>query len=105
MLSAGASERHHQVVEAALLVAINAGFHHFDCARQKFAHARLLFQVLNHWGIFTGEWFKAFFTAGVRQGTRIKDKAATVSGFILWRAALMKGKTEDPQDQLVRDCI
>src|SRR5262249_40115368 len=99
------SERSHQIVEAALLVAPGAVFHQFYCARQKLAHAGLVFQVFDHWRIFARQLLKAFFASRIRQSTCIKDKATTVSSLVFWRPALMEGKTEDSQDQIACCCI
>src|SRR6266478_686641 len=64
-------------------------------------HAFLLIEVVDDRSFFAGEGFEALFAAGIREAAAIEDEAAAISRFVL-RQALVKRKTENPHDEIVR---
>src|SRR6266446_5980816 len=76
MLAAGAAERNHQIFEAALLI-----------------------EIVDHRGVFAGESLEALFASRIREAAAIENEPAPISRFI-FRRILVKGKTENPNDQV-----
>src|SRR5262245_16119262 len=83
MLSARAAERHHQVLEAAVLVPADACVHKSHDVSKKLVHCFVLDEVVDDRRVFSSESFKSLFAAGIRQPSRIEHEAAAVSAFIL----------------------
>jgi len=52
VLAAGAAERDHQILEAALLISADAGIHERQDAGEKLMHALLLLEIFDHRGVF-----------------------------------------------------
>jgi len=100
VLAAGAAEGDHEVFEAALLVSAHSGIHEREDAGEELVDTFLLLEVLDDGGVFAGEGFEAFFAAGVGEAAAVENKAAAVAGFVFWQA-LMEGKTEDADDEIV----
>src|SRR5882724_4215400 len=99
MLAAGAAERNHQILEAALLIAIDARIHQRQDAGEKLMHAFLLIEIVDHRGVFAGESLEALFASRIREAAAIENEPAAISRFI-FRQILVKGKTENPNDQV-----
>ena len=51
--------------------------------------------------VFAGERLEAFFAAGIRQAAAVKNEAAAVAAFVLWKAAV-KRKAVDADGEIVR---
>src|SRR5258708_10037484 len=64
-------------------------------------HACLLIEVVDDRGVFAGESLEALFAAGIGEAAAIEDEAAAISRFV-FRQALVKRKTENPYDEVVR---
>src|SRR5229473_5892330 len=99
MLAAGAAERNHQIFEAALLIVVDARIHQRQDASEKLMHAFLLIEIVDDRGIFTRESLKALFASRIREAPAIEDEPAAISRLI-FRQVLVKGKTENPDDQV-----
>src|SRR6266850_1752993 len=99
MLSAGAAERNHQILEAALLIAVDARIHQRQDASEELMHAFLLIEIVDDRGVFAGESLEALFASRIREAAAIKNEPAAISRFI-FRQILVKGKTENPNDQV-----
>src|SRR5467141_1128088 len=99
MLVAGAAERNHQVLEAALLIAVDARIHQRQDAGEKLMHALLLIEIVDHRGVFAGEGLETLFASRIREAAAIKNEPAAISRFI-FRQVLVKGKTENTNDQV-----
>src|SRR5713101_49896 len=92
MLAAGASERHHQVLETALLVISHARIHERHDVRKKLMHTLLLIEVIDDRRILARQRFEPLFAPGIREAAAIENESATVPGIIL-RQIPVKGKT------------
>src|ERR1700727_372178 len=101
MLAAGASERNHQVLEPALLIAGHASVDERHHAGQELVHAFLLIEVFDHRRVASGESLETIFAARVRKAATVENKAAAVSSFI-FRQAAVKREAEDANDQVIR---
>src|SRR6266481_493877 len=99
MLAAGAAERNHQIFEAALLIAVDARIHQRQDAGEKLMHALLLIEIVDHRGVFAGKSLEALFASRIREAAAIENEPAAISRFI-FRRILVKGKTENPNDQV-----
>src|SRR5467141_1915249 len=99
MLVAGAAERNHQILEAALLIAVDARIHERQDAGEKLMHAFLLIEIVDHRGVFAGESLEALFASRIREAAAIENEPAAISRLI-FRQVLVKGKTENPNDQV-----
>src|SRR5882672_2245282 len=99
MLAAGAAERNHQILEAALLIAVDARIHQRQDASEELMHAFLLIEIVDDRGVFAGESLKALFASRIREAPAIENEPATISRLI-FRQILVKGKTENPNDQV-----
>src|SRR6266850_6169284 len=99
MLAAGAAERDHQIFEAALLIAADARIHQRQDAGEKLMHAFLLIEIVDHRRVFAGESLEALFASRIREAPAIENEPAAISRFI-FREVLVKGKTENPNDQV-----
>src|SRR6267142_1283134 len=97
MLAAGAAERNHQILEAALLIVVDARIHQRQDAGEKLMNAFLLIEIVDHRGVFAGESLEALFAAGIREAAAIEDEPAAISRLV-FRQLLVKGKTENPND-------
>src|ERR1700756_5602472 len=95
MLAAGASKSHHQVLESAALVFIDAGVHQRQRAGKELVHALLLIEVFDHRRISSGERFKSLFAPGIGQAAAVENESPSIASFVL-RPATVKGKAEDP---------
>jgi len=95
MLASGATERHHQMLEAALPIGAHAFINQRVYAGDEPMHALLAIEILDDCRVFAGESFKAFFPSRIRKAAAIENKTSAVSGIVLRKAAV-KGKTEDP---------
>src|SRR5437870_12162466 len=100
MLPAGATERHHQVLEAATLILAHAGIHERYCACEKLMHALLLIQIIDHSCDFARERLDALFTAGIGKVAAIENESPAMPSLI-FRPAPVKRKTENPHDQIL----
>src|SRR6266436_4115772 len=99
MLAAGAAERNHQIFEAALLIAVDARIHQRQDAGEKLMHALLLIEIVDHRGVFAGESLEALFASRIREAAAVENEPAAISRLI-FRQILVKGKTENPNDQV-----
>src|SRR6266403_5062062 len=99
MLAAGAAKRNHHVFEAALLIAVDARIHQRQDAGEKLMHAFLLIEIVDHRGVFAGKSLEALFASRIREAAAIENEPAAISRFI-FRRILVKGKTENPNDQV-----
>src|SRR6266850_2940548 len=99
MLAAGAAERNHQIFEAALLIAVDARIHQRQDAGEELMHAFLLIEIVDDRGVFAGESLEALFASRIREAAAIENEPAAISGLI-FRQVLVKGKTENPNDQV-----
>src|SRR5215831_11351582 len=100
VLTARAAKRHGQARKPLALVGVYAGFDQRRHARQKFVDALLLIQILDHLRILARESFESVFAARIRNGARIENEPAAVSGLI-FRYALAVGKAENSNRQYV----
>ena len=64
-------------------------------------HAFLLNEIVDHRSILAGESLETLFAAGIGEAASIEDESAAVAAFVL-RQAVVKGKTENPHDEIVR---
>src|SRR5713226_842349 len=101
MLAAGAAERDHQVLEPALLIVGDAGIQQRKNTGEKLVHALLLIEIVDHRGVLAGKSFEALFAAGIGETAAIENEAAAIAAFVL-RQVLVKGKTENAHDEVVR---
>src|ERR1700690_2587303 len=83
MLAAGASERHHQILEATTLIFTHARIHQRNNARKKLVHALLLLQVVNHRRVFARENLESLFASGIRKAPGVENKATAISRLVL----------------------
>src|SRR6185312_3785299 len=67
---------------------------------QELMRALLLIEVFDHRTVPAGEILETFFTAGIGNSTRVKNKSATIACLIAWRSALMKGEAENPDSEI-----
>ena len=100
MLAAGATERYHQMLEAAALVRVTLASTS-ECVRQKLMHTFLLIQILDNRGVFSGKALETLFTSRIRKAAAVENESAAIPGVVL-RQAAVKGKTENPHRQLFR---
>src|ERR1700691_255411 len=101
MLTAGTSERDHQVFEATTCISADTGFHQGAGAGEKLVDALLRIEIVDHSGVFAGKTLEALFAPGIRETAAIENESTTVSSLVLGQAAV-KGKTKDPHRQLFR---
>src|SRR6185437_14344387 len=101
MLAAGATERHHQICEAAALVFEDAAVHQRGDVRQEFMHPSLLVEIFNDWTVLPGKRFESLLTTGIGQTSAVEYESAAVAAFIFWQPAPMKGEAEDPHSERV----
>src|SRR6266478_1633097 len=101
MLPAGASEGHHQVLEAALPVTAHAGIHQRHHAGEKLVYAFLLIQIIDYRRVFSGQRLEALFAAGIREAAAVKNKSAAVPALVP-RQTAVKRETENPHDEIFR---
>src|SRR5260370_32966791 len=101
MLAAGASERNHQIFEAALLIVGDDGVDQRQDAGEKLMHGLLLIEIVDDRSILARECLEALFAARIGEAAAIENKAAAVAAVVL-RQALVKGKTKDAHDEVVR---
>src|SRR5882762_1997266 len=64
-------------------------------------YAFLLIEVVDHRRILAGESLEALFATGIRQAAAIEHESAAVAALV-FRPAPVKGKAENPHDQIVR---
>ena len=83
VLAAGAAERHHQVLEAALLIIAHTRIHQRDDAREKLMHALLLIEIVDYRRVFARQRFEAVFAAGIREAADIENESAAVPSIVL----------------------
>src|SRR5689334_11620741 len=88
MLPAGASERNHQVLEAAPLILGHTGIDQREDAGKKLVDTLLLVKKFDHWRVLSCERLEAFLAAGVRKAAAVKYEAAAVAGFVPRPAAM-----------------
>ena len=100
MLAAGASERNHQMLEAALLVGADAAIHERHHTGEKLMHALLLLEIFDDRRVFAGERFEAIFSARIRKAASIEDKSAAIAAVVFGQAA-MEREAENSYDQIV----
>src|SRR5690349_23042246 len=100
MLAARATETHHQILEATLLVILDRRINERKHAGQELVNALLLVEVINDRRVAAGERFEALFPARVRKPAAIEDEAAAVAGLILGQV-VVKRKTENAGDEIV----
>jgi len=101
VLAAGAAEGDHEILEAALLVDADSGVYQREDAGQELMDAFLLIEVVDDRGVFAGQGFETLFAARIGEAAAIENEAAAVSGFVGGQG-LVKGKTENPHDQIIR---
>src|SRR5580704_3107803 len=95
VLTAGAAEGHHQVLESASLVITHAGIHQRHGTVEELMHAFLLAEIVGYWRVLASEGLEAFFPPGIRKVTGIEDEAATIPSLVFQHAAVIR-KAEDP---------
>src|SRR3981189_1138587 len=61
-------------------------------------HAFLLIEIVAHRGVFAGESLEALFASRIGEAAAIENEPAAISRLVL-RQVLVKGKTENPNDQ------
>src|SRR2546426_6977051 len=64
-------------------------------------HAFLLIEIVDDGSVLTGESFEALLAARIGEAAAIEDEAAAIPRIIL-RQALVKRKTENAHDEIVR---
>ncbi len=89
MLAAGASETHHQMLEATLDVTLNRCIDKGKSMLQKAVHIILPFKELNHLSVKTCQRLVIIVTTGVVYGAAIKHKSASVARIILDRKSVV----------------
>src|SRR5207302_10261622 len=78
MLAAGATERHHQVLEAATLISADTGVHQRHDAGEKLMHTLMLIEIVDYRRVFPSETFEALFASGIRETAAIENEAAAI---------------------------
>src|SRR6516164_10369348 len=99
VLPAGAAERHHQILEAALLIVADAGVDQREHAGQELVYALLLIQVVDHRRILAGQLLEALFAPRIGEAAAVKNETAPVPCFVLGQPAV-EGKTAYANDQI-----
>ena len=82
VLPAGAAKRYHEIPESAGLIVGHAGIDERNGVSEKIANARLLFQIFNDGGVFSGEGLETLFASGIGKAATIEDEAASVAGVV-----------------------
>src|SRR5882724_5008359 len=62
-------------------------------------HAFLLIEIVDHRSVFAGESLEALLASRIREAPAIENEPAAISRLI-FRQILVKGKTENPNDQV-----
>src|SRR5260370_36442406 len=88
MLAPGATERDHQVFEAAALIIAQARIHKRNGAGQELTDALLVTEVIDDGRVFAGERLVALFASGVGETSRVEDEAAAIAGLVRWESAV-----------------
>jgi hypothetical protein len=83
MLSTGATERNHQILEPAVLVIGDAGIHEGHDMTEVLMDGFVLKQVFDYRCIFPGELLESLFPAWVRETANIEDESAAVARLVL----------------------
>ncbi len=99
-MAAGAAKADHEIFEAAGLVTGDAGIDEAQDTGEKLVDGFLLVEIVDYWGVLTGQSLEALFPAGIREAAAVENIAAAVAGFVL-RQALMERKTENADDEIV----
>src|SRR5260370_21026167 len=94
MPPARASERHHQVFEAAFLITTHARIHQRHHTSEKLVHALVLIEVVNHRRVLAGLRLEALLAPRIRKPASIENKSSAVPAFIFWKSAV-EGKTQN----------
>src|ERR1700730_19029061 len=92
--AAGAAEGDHEVLEAALLIAGDAGLDEGNHTGEILVYAVLLVQIVDDRGIFARQLLEALFPAGVWQAAGIENKSYSVAGVVL-RRIVVERETEN----------
>ena len=100
MLTAGASEGDHQILEAPLLIVSDRGVDERCGIGEKLADALLVMEKLDDGCILARGRMEARFASGIGEAAGVEDKSAAMSGWVIGNAA-MKRKTQDSHRQLV----
>src|SRR5208282_72331 len=90
VLAAGTTERHHQVLEPAVLIGADACVHQRLDAGEKLTHAFRLIEIVDYRRVLAGEGLEALFAPGIREAATIENEAAAVAGLVLRRQASVK---------------
>src|SRR5579885_3444619 len=101
VLPSGATERDHQILEPALLIAADTRIHERQHARKKLVHAFLLIQVVNYRRIFSCQALEAFLAAGIRKAAPVENESAAIPRFVLRQFAVER-KTENADHKIFR---
>ncbi len=101
VLSTGAAERNHQILETSILIRIEARSHKRDHIGEELMGTFLLCQVFNDGGILSREVLESFFASRIRDAASIEDEPAAVSRLVFRHRAAMKRETENSEDQMI----
>src|SRR5208337_4104523 len=86
MLTAGAPERHHQVLEAAAPISAHTRVHQRHDTGEKLLHALLLVEIVDDGCVFAGESLEALFASGIGEAAAIEDESAAIASLVLRQA-------------------
>src|SRR5271156_5660471 len=101
MLPTGTAKGNHQILEIALLIVVDSRVRQLENTREELVYAFLLVQIIDHRRVQSRQGLETFLAARIRQATSIEYEAAAVAGFV-FRQALVKGKTEDAHNEILR---
>src|SRR5213080_944509 len=90
VLSARATERDHQVLEAAVLISGDTCVNQRRDLIKKSMNAFLLVEILGNRRIFACEVLKSLFTPGIGQTASIKNESAAIAGFVFRNSVAVK---------------
>src|SRR5262245_61457132 len=75
MLPAGATERHHQILEPSTLISCHAGINQRHHAGEKLMDTLLLVEIFDYGRILAGETLETFFPSRVGQTPSVKNES------------------------------
>src|SRR5207244_6534813 len=95
VLTPGAAEGDHQILEPPTLIIGHAGVHEQHDAGEILMHALLLVEIIDHRRIFSSQTLESILASGIGQAAAIEHESTAISAFVL-RQSAMKRETEDP---------
>ena len=101
VLPSSATERDHQVGETATLVSGDRRINQRLGSREVLMHALLLIKVVNHWIVFPGKHFEAFFATWVGKTPRVEYISTAVTT-VVGGHLMVEGEAEDTDCEGVR---